>query len=1252
MLEPRHFHLGLNTDDEDRLLQDGEYRFALNIRNGSAEGADVGAITNTLGNTLINFQLPGGQNQVIGAFEDLKGNRVFYFLFNSNDRHQVLEYSIGDNAISLVVESEFLNFDPSFPIWHVDIVSDDILFWTDNLNEPSQIIISRAKKPLSIYFQEAEAINGNNNNLGFILPGNTLSVGEVIIGSAFTNSDYNGNLTVLAVSGDNVTVDAIFVNTSPFEKGIITQNPGGYPSPFTRQYLDVIKYPPLCPPTIVYDQNTAVPVNSLAKVRWQVKYQYVYIDNSQSSWSPISKISIREYEGTKPDGSTATLITPPEYYANELNITLESGDFYVKEIRIAARESTAIFGLEASGDFFLIETIDRLDIPGNTTVTKFLNDKIYASIELNESNKLFDRVPPQAGTQSIIDGNRMGYGNITENIDVDPVDVSLQVISNPEGTTITDFFSGFDGTDEVARIPTAADLTVAQLFHLEITIGGLLFAYFVKAKAGSDPEDVIADFVSQIDNDPDTNGIIDAIPVGTLKFIINNQVPGQVKSTADTFVTPTLSFKKGATHEFGIVYYDKAGRVTSVRTSDDMVIQVPWYDDLPNGQRGVVNMELTIKHNAPPEATHYQIVYTQNQSVGRFLQILAEKVTSLGSDRFLISLDQVTFWGSQFPGSSVSYDFAEGDRFRIYLTNNIYPNNIKDVPVISFDSGTGNIVIEITGVSTANIEFFELYTPKKDLDSGIFFEIGECFEVIDGKHQGNTQNQTTNDPAIVLLENGDVYVMNRILLQAGGAEEFTGPQNESQNMSDLFLSGHADEGRPNIVDASYRKITREATIYLSEVFLDDTNINGLGTFYGFSFPDLPVRAKDFDKTWGSIQKLYAEDKSLIMFQELKVGRVLVNESVVFDANGVPSLTKSNEILSDIIYYKGEFGIAKSPGSFAVYGQRIYFADTNRGSVLRLSQNGITEISENKMHNFFTDTFKEVIAAPGTPSLLGVYDIKFDEYVLHIKKRIPLVGVYNTTPSGTLFFIILMFITVPPEFADDIVGVSQVTITYTNNLTGLIETSTIPTIGTLGDANLGLPTEKAGGLPDGTLVPGDSITIDSILVPSGGTTIAFNEKRTRWTTFYSYIPEMMVSAGTDILTFNNGELYRHNDNEIRNNFYGEQFSSIMELIFNADFSTRKFWLALTEETNKIWAAISITNQRGQKTNLKESDFENIEDDFYAEILQDENTPVDMPLIEGDDMRSHELKVRLENKDTDNVKMIMAGVEAQASERTNK
>ncbi len=1357
-LETRHFFGGMNQDNEDRLLTDGEYRFALNVRNGSSEDSDIGSITNTLGNELITFDLPGGENRVVGAYEDLKGNRVFYFLFNAANRHQIREYDISNNTIALVLESEFLNFDRDFYIWHINLIGGNLLKWTDNNEEPSQLEVDRAKKDLTTFFPNSAAQPSQpaGTNLGFNLIGNTLAIGDKIIGSGFPTDLYNAEHTIIAKVGGFITVDTAFVSSTPFELGLLTFKPGGYPAPFTRQYLDAIKYPPPCPPTMVYGQDITRSANSLERKRWQSKYRYVYVDNSRSSWSPISKISIREYDGVTfrgTTGSTQLLVEPPEYYANELLITLESGDFYVKEIEIAIRESTAIFGNEASGDFFLIDTITRTDIPGLTFVTKFLNDKIFGSIDLIESNKLYDRVPLKAGAQAVVDGNRIAYANITEGTDVDPVDVSLQVISNPEGSTQVEFFSGFNGTDEAVLIGTG-NIVAHQLFHLEFTIGRRLYSYFVRSKPGDTTESVMLNFIDQIDNDPLAIGIVDAIPVnlggGVFQMILNNQISGTVKSTADTFITPKLSFKKGAKHEFGIVYFDKGGRATSVRTSEDMSIYVPWYDDLPNGERGLIDIEVTINHDPPEGATHYQIVHTQNQSVGRFLQTAGE-VTSLGNDRYSIELEQVVRWNNLIPGSSVTYDFNEGDRLRLFLRNNVFQSNTPDVKVISFNSGTASITVEIKGIDAFQIEFFELYTPKKELDAGFFFEIGECFEIENGLHKGTQQDQTTSSPAIVLLDDGDAYMIQRSLILLNGQEVVQGPQMESLNISDLFLSGHADEGRVNVVDSSYRRITREATVYISDVFIDDTNINGLSTFYGFSFPDLPARAKDFDKSFGSIQKLYAEDKTIILFQELKVGRALVNESVIFDQAGVPSLTKSNEVLSDIIYYDGEWGIGKFPGSFVVYGKRKFFADPNRGSVLELRGGVITEISEIGMHNFFTDIFKDSLSAK--PLLLGVYDVKFDEYVLSINLEQDLTGTWTFEKDFGTFrlaqsgvhciefasdvdlstyavsqFITLCFVnkvTGQPECVrglqisfftgggqtvcvtdpdggnflpgvlneGDVIGIFNeqtaaqsivfdpiipetdelfdelfalsfinLDIVYTDVTTGQVVTQTlvvqqiitpeffIPPVvlNIAGFSVFAGQVNTNGTFPN--IADGDNVKILGFFRTNGSKTISFNQRLQKWVTFYSYIPEIMVGAGTDILTFRNGELFRHNENQVHNNFYGEQFSSEIHVVSNLDPDARKDYLSLVEKSNKIWEMFEGTNQLGQKTNLVNGDFEDIEGDKVAAFLKDENS--NGGLIEGEDMRDNVMTAKLKNSDTTPVKLFSVGFNHVKSERTNK
>ena len=48
------------------------------------------------------------------------------------------------------------------------------------------------------------------------------------------------------------------------------------------------------------------------------------------------------------------------------------------------------------------------------------------------------------------------------------------------------------------------------------------------------------------------------------------------------------------------------------------------------------------------------------------------------------------------------------------------------------------------------------------------------------------------------------------------------------------------------------------------------------------------------------------------------------------------LTSTKNVLGQAVPYVGDYGISKNPESFASHGFRCYFADTQRGSILRLS----------------------------------------------------------------------------------------------------------------------------------------------------------------------------------------------------------------------------------------------------------------------------------------------------------------------------
>jgi hypothetical protein len=139
-------------------------------------------------------------------------------------------------------------------------------------------------------------------------------------------------------------------------------------------------------------------------------------------------------------------------------------------------------------------------------------------------------------------------------------------------------------------------------------------------------------------------------------------------------------------------------------------------------------------------------------------------------------------------------------------------------------------------------------------------------------------------------------------------------------------------------------------VYNSRTGINDTNVFSVGE-------DI---TRSVDPSRGSIQKLYAEDTNLIIFQEDKVNRALIDKDAIYTAAGTSSaVSQVGLVIGQIVPYAGEYGISKDPQSFAVHGYRKYFTDRNRNAVLRLSRDGITEISEYGMYDYFRDEFNSV-----------------------------------------------------------------------------------------------------------------------------------------------------------------------------------------------------------------------------------------------------------------------------------------------------
>jgi len=186
-----------------------------------------------------------------------------------------------------------------------------------------------------------------------------------------------------------------------------------------------------------------------------------------------------------------------------------------------------------------------------------------------------------------------------------------------------------------------------------------------------------------------------------------------------------------------------------------------------------------------------------------------------------------------------------------------------------------------------------------------------------------------------------------------------------------------------LVEEEIQQQHRFNSLIYSGIFNSRTGINKTNVFsVGEEI------TKSTDPANGSIQKLYAEDTNLIILQEDKVSKALIDKDAIYSAEGNAAITSSTLVIGQIIPYGGNYGISTNPESFAVYGYRKYFTDRKRNAVLRLSMDGLTEISSYGMQDFFRDNLGTL---ESTDNIIGGWDIHNKNYIVSIQQN----GEYKT-----------------------------------------------------------------------------------------------------------------------------------------------------------------------------------------------------------------------------------------------------------------
>jgi hypothetical protein len=169
----------------------------------------------------------------------------------------------------------------------------------------------------------------------------------------------------------------------------------------------------------------------------------------------------------------------------------------------------------------------------------------------------------------------------------------------------------------------------------------------------------------------------------------------------------------------------------------------------------------------------------------------------------------------------------------------------------------------------------------------------------------------------------------------------------------------------------------------------------------------------------------------------------------------------------------------------------------------------------------------------------------------------------------------------------------------------------------------------------------------------GVTIAYNKQKQGWTSYYSFVPECYGRVRDFVVSFKDGELWKHDVGLLAKNFYGNQYTRQLKFISNKDFPKVKQYKALgvtgigKNDAPSIFVPPYEGVPTGMLSSLSARFFQTLEGIQYAHLQKDKLSPGFggnqlQALVNGRDMKGQTIEITLENTDTSKSSIYSADV----------
>jgi hypothetical protein len=569
-------------------------------------------------------------------------------------------------------------------------------------------------------------------------------------------------------------------------------------------------------------------------------------------------------------------------------------------------------------------------------------------------------------------------------------------------------------------------------------------------------------------------------------------------------------------------------------------------------------------------------------------------------------------------------------------------------------------------------------------------------------HKGDTVDQdiASSDAAEGTFLSGDVWVITRTFSLDATTDELAFV--ESYAWSDFKDTSGWAKGKTGTYTGIGRKFVNQ--IRYGNKYEPNTQTSGVSTF---DFLDYKVMSDDH----GYITAMRQAGNTLKVYFERNSAAVLVNKTQFYNADGTSQVLKSDLVLGDAVYSNYHYGTIY-PESVYLKDRTVYFYDVYRDAFLQDSSNGIVPISDNKMKRYFREKSTAILTAGvGNVRVYTSYDyylgavvVLFDigedtdvnncilyndklnrwSTFLNWELDDGREGMIFTVPTGQYLYT-TPAMTLTSSFGGSgkynsaIICNSSGTFNTTATFPGtddiyLSEGAEITVTAYIqsGDAVMHGLLYMVITSPDGETVEamdlhigsGNTYTYTHTATKNGNFSVTFRMSGNTAVTALDYTTVLWYpsfdhvthpipgNAVSEMISINGEDVWIHNSNDTRNNFFGTQETSIIEVIGNEAANIKKTYEAMAIHSNKGWDVTEITIPAdetytdGMLSKLPEARFVKREGIYYSDYLRNQYTngsvASTLDLVRGEQLRGYYIRHRMENSDTSEVVLFKVDV----------